>query len=135
MVRVRQSERKNVGGDGTKACVVHVRFSADELAALHHAAELDGLTLSSFMRSLAMERVGVAPFLNDDERAIFELLHHDLRSIGVNLNGLTRAAHSGQMGDGKVTDLLAELRPAVAAVGIELARMSRSSGRRRRRLA
>ncbi|TDW28149.1 mobilization protein MobC [Rhizobium azibense] len=107
--------------DGRKDRVVHARFSACELAAIDAAAEVSGLTVSAFMRSLTLEGAGVRPFLTDDDRVVFEMLISDMRSVGVNLNQLARSANaSGRLSDADLALELREVQRLVAAVVLEL---------------
>lgn len=107
--------------DERKSKVVHARFRTSEMAAIERAAEHAGLTVSSFMRSLILEGAGVRPFFTEDDRAVLMLLVSDLRSVGVNLNQLARAANSGGTGqsDG-VLDAIGDVQKVVAALMLEL---------------
>ncbi|OWV96891.1 mobilization protein [Rhizobium sp. R693] len=112
-----------------KAHVVHARFTASELAAVHNAAEQAELTVSAFMRSLTLEGAGVQPFLTAEDRAIFEFLHRDLRTIGVNLNSLARLAYR-QFNPDEVGELVKGLLPVTAGLALELSRLKRRRGRK-----
>ncbi|ULJ75919.1 plasmid mobilization protein [Rhizobium gallicum] len=118
--------------NGRKDRVVHARFSASELAAIDSAAEAAGLTVSAFMRSLTLEGAGVRPFLTDDDRAVFEMLISDMRSVGVNLNQLARSANaSGRLSEADVAIELSEVQRLVAAVVLELRSFAARGARRR----
>jgi hypothetical protein len=118
--------------DGRKDRVVHARFRAAELAAIDGAAEAAGLTVSAFLRSLTLEGAGVSPFLTDDDRAVFEMLISDMRSVGVNLNQLTRSANAiGRLSDAELAVELVEVRRLVAAVVLELHSFAARAARRR----
>lgn len=82
--------------DHRKDRVVHARFSAAELERISAAAKLAGMTVSGFLRSLALEGAGVQPFFSDDDRAILDVLVFDIRAIGVNLNQIARELNRGR---------------------------------------
>ena len=111
-----------------KSRVVHARFSVSELAALEDAAQRAGMTVSAFIRSLTLDGAGILPFLNDEDRAIFDLLHRDLRAVGVNVNSLVRLAHQRSV-PADAVDLLSELSPLVAGLALELRRLATRPGR------
>ncbi|MGV2102863.1 plasmid mobilization protein [Rhizobium sp. 21-4511-3d] len=111
-----------------KSRVVHARFSMSELAAVEDAAQRAGMTVSAFIRSLTLDGAGILPFLTDEDRAVLDLLHRDLRAIGVNLNSLVRFAHQRSM-PADAADLLSELSPLVAGLALELRRLSTRPGR------
>lgn len=116
-----------------KERVVHARFSPSEIAAIERAAEAAGLTVSAFMRSLTLEGAGVQPFLTDDDRAVFEMLISDMRSVGVNLNQLARAVNRGGRFVGcELADELGEVQRLVAAIVLEIRRFTVRGARRRR---
>jgi len=117
-----------------KSRVVHARLSGREFEAATAAAEQAGMSLSAFMRSLTLDGAGVVPFLTEDDRAIFLLLHRELRALGVNLNGLARGAHSGLV-QREAEDILRALQPVVAALAIELRALSVHVGRLRQEQA
>jgi hypothetical protein len=84
------------------------------------------------MRSLTLEGAGVSPFLTDDDRAVFEMLISDMRSVGVNLNQLTRSANaSSRLSDAELAVELVEVRRLVAAVVLELHSFAARAARRR----
>jgi len=112
-----------------KAHVVHARFTASELDAVRMAAARAEFTMSAFMRALTLEGAGIQPFLTEEDRAVFDLLHRDLRAIGVNLNSLLRLAHQ-RIIPGEIGELLKELQPVAAGLALELNRLGRRSGRR-----
>lgn len=116
-----------------KERVVHARFGICELAAIEQAARAAGLTVSGFMRSLAIEGAGVRPFLTDDDRAVFEMLISDMRVIGVNLNQLARAVNgSGRLAEAKLAAELIEVQRLAAAIVLELRSLAGRGARRHR---
>lgn len=127
-------EAVNLGrAEERKERVVHARFSASELAAIERAAEAAGLTVSAFMRSLTLEGAGVQPFLTDDDRAVFEMLISDMRSVGVNLNQLARTVNrGGRFVGGELADELGEVQRLVAAIVLEIRGFAVRGARRRR---
>ncbi|OWW02313.1 hypothetical protein ATY81_21920 [Rhizobium sp. R72] len=129
MARTRQIAPIKTAQNERKAHVVHARFTASELAAVHNAAEQAELTVSAFIRSLTLEGAGVEPFLTAEDRAIFEFLHRDMRIIGMNLNSLARLAYR-QFDPGEVSELLSGLLPVAAGLALELNRLKRRTGRR-----
>jgi hypothetical protein len=138
---MRTSNRKAIVADGTtngsgerKDRVVHARFSAAEYAAVEHAAASAGMSISAFLRSLSLEGAGVLPFLSDEDRAVLDMVHHELRAIGVNLNGLVRVANRATGPDrASISEVVTTLRPALSAVAAELERYSTRVGQKRRR--
>jgi len=113
-----------------KSRVVHARLNDREFKAATAAAEQAGMSLSGFMRSLTLDGAGVVPFLTEDDRAVFALLHRELRAVGLNLNGLARGVHRGLVQSEAVETLYA-LQPVVAALAIELGALSVRTGRQR----
>jgi hypothetical protein len=112
-----------------KERVVHTRFSAPELAAVEVAARQSEMSVSAFMRSLTLDGAGILPFLSEDDRVVFELLHRDLRAIGVNLNSLVRRSYQRSVPADAIADLR-ELQPLVAGLALELQRLASRPGRR-----
>lgn len=80
-----------------KEKVAHIRFSPAEYDALEKAASAAGMTVSAFVRSLAMEGAGVRPFLAEGDRAVLGLLAQGMRAIGGNLNQIARAINTGRV--------------------------------------
>jgi hypothetical protein len=136
------AERASTGGRQRKTAIIHTRFSASEALAVDLAAKQAGMTVSAFLRSLALEGAGVEPFLNDDDRLIFDLLFQELRNVRLDLNAMTRMAHRDEANESEnereseseALRLLIELRPVVAAIGIEVKRLA-GNGRAMRRRA
>ncbi len=116
---------------GGREKVVHARYSSSEFAAIEHASASAGMTVSGFLRSLSLDGAGVLPFLTDEDRAVLALIRSELRAIGVNLNGLARAANHGA-GPAKtdLSEAVARLWPALAAVAFELDRYTARIARR-----
>lgn len=111
---------------------VHVRLSGDEHSEIAQAASQAGMTVSAFLRSLALDGAGVLPFFSDPDIAILELIHGELRAIGVDLNGLVRAANRGELAlDEAVHGVVFDLRGALVAISAELSRFSARGGRKR----
>jgi hypothetical protein len=129
------ADRKDHGSgraSGRKDKIVHARFSAAEFVAIEQAAVAADMTVSGFMRSLALEGAGVYPFFTDDDRAVLAILHRDLRAIGTNLNQMARTANRGQIpSPDRFRETSGELRTLIAAVMLEL-RSHCERGRRRR---
>lgn len=128
MAPMRQIAPINTPPKERKAHVVHARFTATELAAVQKAAACAELTMSAFMRSLTLEGAGVRPFLTEEDRAVFDLLHRDLRAIGMNLNSLLRLAHQ-RIIPSELGELLKDLQPVAAGLALELCRLERRNGR------
>jgi len=125
----RQLEPYRTAAKEPKDRVVHARFSGSELAAVEAAAKRSGLSVSAFIRSLTLDGAGVMPFLVDEDRAIFGLLHRDLRAIGVNLNSVLRLVHRRSVPIEAVADLR-DLQSLVVGLALELHRLSIRPGRR-----
>jgi hypothetical protein len=134
------AERASTGTRQRKTAIIHTRFSASEALAVDLAAKQAGMTVSAFLRSLALEGAGVEPFLNDDDRLIFDLLFQELRNVRLDLNAMTRMAHrdeakeSERENESEALRLLIELRPVVAAIGIEVKRLAGNGRAKRRRM-
>jgi hypothetical protein len=71
----------------------YVCFAPEELEAVKVAAARANMTFSRFVRSLSLEGAGVRPLLNEEDRAVFELLIDHMRAISANLNQVSRALH------------------------------------------
>ncbi|WP_246679648.1 plasmid mobilization relaxosome protein MobC [Mesorhizobium sp. B2-3-5] len=113
--------------------VVRTRLSVDDYAAVDAAAKLAGMTVSAFVRSLALEGAGVLPFMNEADRAIMELLGQDMLAIGNALNQAVRALNTGRLET--PSDLVAaaaDARAVVTTVAAELAGMTKRAGVARR---
>lgn len=116
--------------------MAHIRFSPEEFGAIEASAARAGLTVSAFVRSLSLEGAGVAPFLNDTDRAILGTLGQDLRAIGRNLNQLARALNAG--GSVAITDVAGraeDARAVATTIAAELAHMTKRVGALRRQEA
>jgi len=90
------------------------------------------MTLSAFIRSLTLDGAGVLPLLTEEDRAVFELLHRDLRAIGVNLNSLVRLSRQDKRSP-DIVAALGELQPLIAGLMLELHRLAARPGRKIRR--
>jgi hypothetical protein len=116
-----------------KARVAHIRFSPAEFGALEEAASAADMTLSAFVRSLAMEGAGVRPFLGEGDRAVLGLLADGMRAIGENLNQIARAINAGRVpAEGDVTGSIRDAHGVATALAAELAEMTRRSAATRR---
>lgn len=116
--------------------VAHIRFSPEEFSAIEASAARAGLTVSAFVRSLSLEGAGVAPFLNDADRAILATLGQDLGAIGRNLNQVARALNAeGSVRASDVAGRIDDARAAAMTIAAELAHMTRRAGASRRREA
>ena len=116
--------------------VAHIRFSPAEYDALEVAASAAGMTVSAFVRSLAMEGAGVRPFLGEGDRLVLDLLADGMRAIGGNLNQIARAINTGTVAiasniAGHIKDALS----VAATNATELAHMARRSAAARRGVA
>ena len=119
--------------DERRQRVVHARFTVSEFASLEHAAGSAEMTVSAFLRSLAMEGAGVRPFFSDDDRLVLEVLISDVRALGINLNQIARSVNGGMHPSGsELPDLLSDIQRLLAAVLLEMRRFA-GRGRSRRR--
>lgn len=98
----------------THSTLLQVRVSDTDKAAIRHAAELAGLTLSAYVRSscLAPGDGGVTsvPPSNDEQTAA---LVYELNRIGVNLNQLTKQGYGGENITVALAATLEEIREAL----------------------
>ncbi|EPE94081.1 mobilization protein (plasmid) [Rhizobium grahamii CCGE 502] len=111
--------------------VVHARFAASEWVTAQRAARNAGMTLSAFMRSLTLHGADIMPLLADEDRAVFELLHNDLRAIDVNLNDLVRLSRQHNVSADSAA-VLRELQLVLAGLMLELRRVAARRGRKLR---
>jgi hypothetical protein len=113
--------------------VTHIRFSTAELDALETAAKEARMTVSAFVRSLAMEGAGVRPFLGEADLAVLGLLADGMRAIGGNLNQIARAINTGRVpAEEHVAGSIKDAHVAATMVASELAEMTRRATARRR---
>jgi len=113
--------------------VAHLRLSDEELAALKAAASRADMSVSAFIRSLALEGAGKAPFLSPYDEALFQLLRQDLRSIGNCLDQLTRTLNiRGFVASVELAAAISDARAVATTVGAELSLMTKSASARRR---
>jgi hypothetical protein len=113
--------------------VAHIRFSPAELDALESAAKEARMTISAFVRSLAMEGAGVRPFLAEGDRAVLGLLAEGMRAIGGNLNQIARAINTGRVpSEEHVAGSIKDAHVAATTVASELAEMTRRAAALRR---
>ncbi len=101
--------------------VLHVRLNAFEMAAIEQAAAATGLSISAFTRSLALEGAGVLPFLTDEDRTVLAALVFEVRSLGVNLNQMSRRLNaSGVISAVDFSIKLTAVQELLMAVRLEL---------------
>jgi len=113
--------------------VAHIRFSPAEFDALEAAAARAGMTVSAFVRSLAMEGAGVRPFLGEGDRAVFGLLAEGMRAIGGNLNQIARAINIGRVPtDEELLGSIKDAHVVATTVASEFAQMTRRAAALRR---
>ncbi len=113
--------------------VAHIRFSPAELDALEAAAAAAGMTVSAFVRSLAMEGAGVRPFLAEGDRAVLMLLAEGMRTIGGNLNQIARAINTGRVpAEEELSGSIRDAHIVATTVASEFAQMTRRSAATRR---
>ena len=113
--------------------VAHIRFSPAEFEALEAAAAAAGMTLSAFVRSLAMEGAGVRPFLAEGDRAVLGLLAEGMRAIGGNLNLIARAINTGRVpGEKELSGRIKDAHAVATTVASEFAEMTRRAAAHRR---
>ncbi|EPE97090.1 mobilization protein [Rhizobium grahamii CCGE 502] len=108
---------------------MHTRFASTEWIAAQRAARHAGMTLSAFIRSLALDGADVLPFLTEEDRAVFEPLHHDLRTIGVNLNDLVRLSKQHNVSP-DIAIVLSDLQLLLVGLKLELRRLAARPGRK-----
>ena len=114
--------------------VAHIRFSPAEFDALEAAAEAADMTVSAFVRSLAMEGAGVRPFLAEGDRAVLGLLAEGMRAIGGNLNQIARAINTGMVPvEEELSGSIKDAHVVATTLASELAEMTRRAAALRRR--
>lgn len=114
--------------------VAHIRFSPAEFDALEAAAAASGMTVSAFVRSLAMEGAGVRPFLTEGDRALLGLLAEGMRVIGGNLNQMARAINTGRVpAEEELSGSIKDAHVVATTVASEFAEMTRRAAALRRR--
>lgn len=79
-----------------KTTSLKLRINPDDLVEIDNAAKKYGLKRSTFCREILRDAIGKSLFLSDEDKAIFSLLHEDLRMIGINVNQITRRLNSGK---------------------------------------
>ena len=113
--------------------VAHIRFSPAEFGALEAAAAGAGMTVSAFVRSLAMEGAGVRPFLAEGDRALLGLLAEGMRAVSGNLNQIARAVNTGKVpAEEDVAGSIRDAHGLATALAAELVEMTRRSAAPRR---
>jgi hypothetical protein len=114
--------------------VVHARFSKAEIERIEHAAQAAGMTVSGFLRSLALEGAGVRPFFSEADRAILSLLLADVKAVGVNLNQLARVRNKGERGGSQEEKrVIDDVQRVLAIVLFELQSFAERGARRHAR--
>lgn len=91
--------------------VVHIRFSADELANLRAIAERESVTISEVVRRLVRAETGRLPVATEALRPAIVDMTDQLRRVGVNFNQAVRAMNEGRTGHDE------DLERALIAVG------------------
>lgn len=113
--------------------VAHIRFSPAEFEALEEAAAGAGMTVSAFVRSLAMEGAGVRPFLAEGDRAVLALLAEGMRAIGGNLNQIARAINTGRVpAEEELSGSIKDAHVVATTLASEFAEMTRRASAHRR---
>lgn len=113
--------------------VAHIRFAEHEISSVEIAAEKAGLSVSAFLRSLSLEGAGVRPFMTRHDRSILEMLIHDMRAIGGNLNQIARALNGGRsLAGSELSGAIDDARAIAATVAAELAAMTKRAAAARR---
>jgi hypothetical protein len=113
--------------------VAHIRFSPAEFEVLEEAAAGAGMTVSAFVRSLAMEGAGVRPFLAEGDRALLALLAEGMRAIGGNLNQIARAINTGRVpAEEELSGSIKDAHVVATTVASEFAEMTRRAAALRR---
>jgi hypothetical protein len=113
--------------------VAHIRFSSAEFEALEVAAADAGMTVSAFVRSLAIEGAGVRPFLAEEDRAVLALLAGGMRAIGGNLNQIARAINTGSVpAEEELSGRIKDAHVVATTVASEFAEMTRRAAAHRR---
>ena len=91
------------------------------------------MTVSAFLRSLALEGAGVQPFLSDEDVAVLEVLISDLRSLSLDLNHTIRFFNAGRSHiTADMASKVADAQQLVAAVLLEMKRFAARGVTRRR---
>ncbi len=113
--------------------VAHIRFASAEFEALEAAATAAGMTVSAFVRSLAMEGAGVRPFLAEGDRAVLSLLVEGMRAIGGNLNQIARAINTGKVpAEEELSGSIRDAHVVATTMASEFAEMTRRATALRR---
>jgi hypothetical protein len=120
-------------GSKRKDRVAHIRFSPAEFDELEAAAAAAGMTVSAFVRSLAMEGAGVRPLLAEGDRAVLGLLAEGMRAIGGNLNQIVRAINTGRVpAEEELSGSIKDAHVVATTVASEFAEMTRRAAALRR---
>lgn len=79
-----------------KACSLKIRISNSDLADIDQLAKKTGKKRSEYCREILKQATGKAIFLSREDKAIFALLHEDMRKIGINVNQIARRLNAGK---------------------------------------
>jgi hypothetical protein len=91
------------------------------------------MTVSAFVRSLAIEGAGVRPFLAEEDRAVLALLAGGMRAIGGNLNQIARAINTGSVpAEEELSGRIKDAHVVATTVASEFAEMTRRAAAHRR---
>jgi hypothetical protein len=113
--------------------VAHIRLSEAEFSAVKAAADRASLSVSAFVRALALEGAGERPFLSPADRAIIQLLGQDMRAVGNDLNQVARALNAGRSVDrSRLAAAIDDARAIATTVVSELAVMTKNAAAARR---
>lgn len=83
--------------DGNKKTMsLKLRISPEELTEIDNFAKNNGIKRSTFCREILRQAIGKTIVLTVEDKAVFSLLHEDLRMIGINVNQIARRLNSGK---------------------------------------
>lgn len=82
--------------DVLKTCSLKIRISDSDLADIDQLAKKTGEKRSAFCREILRQATGKTVFLSQEDKAIFALLHEDMRKIGINVNQIARRLNAGK---------------------------------------
>lgn len=113
--------------------MAHIRFSPSQFEAVKAVAHAANMTMSAFVRSLAIEGAGVRPFLGAGDREVLNLLADAMRTISGNLNQIARAINTGRVPDEEsLSGSVKDAQVVAMILAAELAEMARRSSALRR---
>lgn len=106
---------------------LRVRLTEDEQRRLVDAADKNGVSQSRFVRRLVRESTGCGPdFFQAELRSIYNAVTQ-LRSIGLNLNQITRKVNAGEHSSDIDPNDLAELSEHIGQVAREITKLAKRS--------